>query len=60
MPSNPIPEQIAAKAEHIVNNLTQTDYQHKDNIDVAKGIYDCDCNGFVGFVLKNVAPSIMR
>jgi hypothetical protein len=27
------------------------------NSRVDKGIYDCDCNGFVGFVLKNAAPA---
>ncbi len=52
-----IPEQIAARAESIVNTLIQTDYQHNDNIDVAAGIYDCDCNGFVGFVLAAEAPA---
>jgi hypothetical protein len=51
-----LPEQIAAKAESIVNTLTQTDYQHHDHIDPATGVYDCDCNGFVGFVLPAVAP----
>jgi hypothetical protein len=50
-------EQIAEKAESIVNTLTKTDYQHIDNIDPAAGIYDCDCNGFVGFVLPAVAPT---
>jgi hypothetical protein len=49
-------EQIAAKAELIVNILTQTDYQHTDNIVPATGVYDCDCNGFAGFVLSSVAP----
>jgi hypothetical protein len=53
----PLPQEIAAKAEEIVNSLTQTDYQHKDNIIPATGVYDCDCNGFVGFVLQNTAPS---
>jgi hypothetical protein len=52
-----LPSEIAAKAEEIVNTLTQTDYQHKDNIDPATGVYDCDCNGFVGFVLQNTAQS---
>jgi hypothetical protein len=52
-----LPLEIAAKAEEIVNSLTQTDYQHKDNIDPATGVYDCDCNGYVGFVLKNTAPN---
>jgi hypothetical protein len=49
-------EDIAAFAENIVNTLTQTDYQHKDKIDPASGVYDCDCNGFVAHVLKSVAP----
>jgi hypothetical protein len=52
-----IREQIASQAEFVVDNLQQTDYQHTDNIDVDNGVYDCDCNGFVGFVLKNVAPA---
>jgi hypothetical protein len=52
-----LPFEIAAKAEEIVNSLTQTDYQHKDSIDPATGVYDCDCNGYVGFVLKNTAPN---
>ena len=52
-----LPLEIAAKAEEIVNSLTQTDYQHKDNIDPATGVYDCDCNGYLGFVLKNTAPN---
>ena len=51
-----LPEQIAALAESIVNTLTHTHYQHHDNIDPATGVYDCDCNGFVGFVLPAVAP----
>jgi hypothetical protein len=32
-----LPLEIAAKAEEIVNSLTQTDYQHKDNIGPATG-----------------------
>ena len=52
-----LPQEIAAKAEAIVNTLTQTDYQHKDNIVPATGVYDCDCNGFVGFVLQSTAPN---
>lgn len=55
-PSKSLPEQLATQAEFIVNNLEQTDYQHKDHIETDKGIYDCDCNGFVAFVLKGVAP----
>jgi hypothetical protein len=52
-----LPQKIASKAECIVNSLVQTDYQHIEHIDPAAGIYDCDCNGFVGFVLDTVAPA---
>jgi hypothetical protein len=55
-PQLSLPGQIATQAEFIVNNLRQTDYQHTENIDVDRGIYDCDCNGFVGFVLERGAP----
>jgi len=48
-----LPQDIAAMAESIVNTLTQTDYQHVDNIDPSTGIYDCDCNGFAAFILKS-------
>jgi hypothetical protein len=51
-----LPDQVAAQAEFIVNNLRQTDYQHAEHIDVDRGIYDCDCNGFAGFVLERAAP----
>jgi hypothetical protein len=51
-----LPEQIAAQAEFIVNNLQQTLYQYSEKIDVDLGIYDCDCNSFVGFVMEGAAP----
>jgi hypothetical protein len=50
-----LPQDIAAMAESIVNTLTQTDYQHIDNIDPSTGVYDCDCNGFAAFILRAVA-----
>jgi hypothetical protein len=52
----PLSQDIAALAESIVNTLTQTDYQHVDKIDPASGVYDCDCNGFVAYVLRSAAP----
>jgi hypothetical protein len=51
-----LPNQLAVQAEFIVNNLQQTDYQHIEKIDVDRGIYDCDCNGFVSFVMERTAP----
>jgi hypothetical protein len=38
------------------NTLTQTDCQHTNNIVPAAGIYDCDCNAFVSYVLSIMAP----
>jgi hypothetical protein len=55
IPRLSLPQQIAWQAEFIVNNLRQTDYQLIEKIDVDRGIYDCDCNGFVGFVLERAA-----
>jgi hypothetical protein len=49
-------QQIADKALATVAAVVQTDYQHVDDIDIAAGRYDCDCNGFVAFVLQQVAP----
>jgi len=49
-------EQAASQAELIVTNIQPTDYQHTLSIDVDRGIYDCDCNGFVSFVLERAAP----
>ena len=49
-------EQMATQAEFIVNNIAETDYQHKELIDVDAGVYDCDCNGFVSFVMERAAP----
>jgi hypothetical protein len=51
-----LPDQIAAQAEFIVNNHTETQYTHAEHIVVATGVYDCDCSGFAGFVLERVAP----
>jgi hypothetical protein len=50
-------EQLASQGELIVNNLQQTDYQITEYIDAQNGVYDCDCNGFVGFVLEGFAPN---
>ena len=51
-----LPEQSASQAELIVNSLQRTAYQHTETIDVDRGTYDCDCNGFVSFVLERSAP----
>ncbi|ADW69288.1 hypothetical protein [Granulicella tundricola] len=57
MASNPLPAELAAQAESIVNTLTQTDYQYNGFIDAEAGIYDCDCNQFVACVLEGLAAN---
>src|SRR6202167_1073616 len=52
IPQLSLPEQVAWQAQFIVNHLRQTDYQFIEKIDMDRGVYDCDCNGFVGFVLQ--------
>src|ERR1700722_16274751 len=51
-----LPEQMASQAEFIVNNLKHTKYQHPEKIDVDRGVYDCDCNGFLSFTMERAAP----
>jgi len=53
-------ERIGNEAEQIVHTLQHTHYQHTEHIDVATGTYDVDCSGFVSFVLRQVAPEILR
>ena len=57
MPANPLPQQLAAQAEDIVNTVTATKYQFAEQIDAEAGVYNCDCNSFVGFILQDLAPS---
>lgn len=49
--------QIATQAQFIAENLQQTAYQHTTSIDVDRGVYDCDCGGYVSFVLERAAPT---
>ena len=56
MSHNPLPDQLAALAEEIVNTLEETHYQFSDGIDADAGVYDCDCSIFVGYILKQLAP----
>src|SRR5579875_3118440 len=57
MSSNPLPQQLAAQAETAVNTLNDTKYQYKEKNDANAGIWCCDCNSFVGYILQQLAPS---
>jgi hypothetical protein len=52
-----LPGQFASQAELVVNSIKQTDYQHIEKIDIDRGVYDCDCNGFVSFDMQRAAPA---
>lgn len=53
-------EPIGTEAEHIVHSLKHTHYQHNEEIHPSTGTYDCDCSGFVSYVLKRVAPEHLQ
>ena len=57
MSDNPLPDQLAAQAEQIVNTLIETHYKFSDGINADTGVYDCDCSIFVGYILKGLAPN---
>ena len=52
-----LPEQFAEHAELVLASVQQTNYQHNSQIDVDGGIYECDCSGFVSFLLLRAAPT---
>jgi hypothetical protein len=54
MPS--LPDQIASQAESS-STISRRRITHIEHIDVAAGVYNCDCNGFMAFVLGSVAPA---
>jgi hypothetical protein len=51
-PANAASEQVFDEATRILNGIKVTKYKHETDIDEAKGVYYCDCSGFVGYVLK--------
>jgi hypothetical protein len=56
MTRNPLPTELAAQAALIVETLTETKYVHIENIDQDAGVFDCDCSGFVSFIIQSLAP----
>jgi hypothetical protein len=57
IPVMTVPTQLADMARSIMESLTHTDYQYSEHIVPSSGVYDCDCNAFVGFILQSVAPA---
>jgi len=48
---------VAGEAASSILNVSETHYTHEICIDDAAGIYDCDCSGFVEYLLSRTAPS---
>ena len=51
-PANAATAQVSKETERILNSIKTTQYKHDTQIDEKKGVYLCDCSGFVGYVLK--------
>lgn len=51
-PANPASRSIHEEATRILNSIQSTKYEHRTDIDEAKGKYHCDCSGLVGYVLN--------
>jgi hypothetical protein len=48
---------VAGEAASSILNVSETHYTHEICIDDAAGIYDCDCSGFVEYLLSRTAPN---
>ena len=51
-PANAATTQVSKETERILNSIKTTQYKHDTQIDEKKGLYLCDCSGFVGYVLQ--------
>jgi len=51
---------LVAEATRIVTNAKATSYSHKTVVDEAALRFDVDCSGFIGYLLRRVAPQARR
>lgn len=47
---------LSHEAKRQFQTMTQTDYQHRTEVDARAGTYRYDCVGFVAYALKQAAP----
>ncbi|MFK7910424.1 MAG: hypothetical protein AB8F34_07450 [Akkermansiaceae bacterium] len=47
---------FSAKLEEMLASLKSSRYQHRTDIDVLAGRFNCDCSGLLGYVLSNSFP----
>lgn len=52
-------DRLATEARLAVANARDTAYEHRDDIDPARGRYRTDCSGLVNFLLKQVDPALL-
>lgn len=51
---------LVAEATRIVTTAKATSYSHKTVVDEAALRFDVDCSGFIGYLLRRVAPQARR
>ncbi|HVT29031.1 MAG TPA: hypothetical protein VHE81_13530 [Lacipirellulaceae bacterium] len=51
-PANAATQSVHDEAVRILNSVQITEYRHRTQIDEKRGVYRCDCSGFVGYVLN--------
>ncbi len=51
---------LVAEATRIVTTAKATTYSHKTFVDEAAGRFEVDCSGFVGYLLRRVAPQARK
>lgn len=49
-------QQFGCRIEEIFSQMKSTDYSHSTKIDLNRGILQCDCSGFLDFVLREEFP----
>jgi hypothetical protein len=48
---------VMAQIEEVEANVRSTQYRHATEVDESLGIYDWDCSGMVGWILRRAAPT---
>ena len=56
IPAPDVTVQMLNSANAILESVKQTTYQHITEIVPDQGILNCDCSGFVSFIVEQVAP----
>ena len=55
-PATDAAEAVMAQLEEVERNVRSTRYRHTTEVNESLGIYDWDCSGMVGWILRRAAP----